>query len=592
MTEWIKMVFRSRRDRQRAAVAGLVLVLFVAAVVVFASRPASASYVPFGNVLMNASQWLQGAGVVSKGGVTVYSNGYYDVSGDISYPAVGMKWQCIELAQRLYQAKGWASGPWGVNADGIYNLSKFGFISHPNGTYTPVPGDMIVHQGTAENEYDGHVAIVDSVSGSTIYAVEQNDPYDNNGRTTYQLESNGKWGQPGAAPVLGFVHSPANHNTNGPSVASGSNSVAAGGTPAAPQVILPTGVDQSQTGAVHGDFNGSGYDGVAMLYDYGGNNTAMLEMDGSAQGLKSPGQVWSAGGAYSWNRMKMVAGNFYGDGYSDVAVLYDYGGENTAMLMFRGSKTGLHFVGQAWSAGGPGKWDWDTTDLVAGDFTGDGYDDVALLYDYGNNNTAMLVMDGSTNGLQPPGQVWSAGGAYNWDRIKLAAGDFNGDGYDDVALLYDYGGENTAVLVMDGGPHNLQAPGQVWSAGGPGKWNWETTELVAGNFNGGKYSDLGLLYDYGNNNTAMLVMDGGSQSLQPPGQVWSAGGKFTWDNMKLASGDFTGNGYDDVAILYDYGGDNTAMLVMDGGSHNLQAPGQVWSAGGLGKWNWDRTQIQ
>jgi len=37
-------------------------------------------------------------------------------------------------------------------------------------------------------------------------------------------------------------------------------------------------------------------------------------------------------------------------------------------------------------------------------------------------------------------KVWDSGtGSWSWDRSKLVAGDFNGDGKDDVGVSYDYG---------------------------------------------------------------------------------------------------------------------------------------------------------
>lgn len=167
---------------------------------------------PFGTLQVAGSSWLQGAGVVDRNGVNSYSNGDTSyVSRDYSTPAVGMRWQCIELAQRLYQDKGWSSGRWGVNAYGIYGLA--GFQSHPNnGTYTPVPGDMIIH-GTSD---PGHVAIVDRISGNTLYAVEQNvaSIANNNGVATYTI-SNGVLSRSGLTlPIRGIVHDPDNPNTN------------------------------------------------------------------------------------------------------------------------------------------------------------------------------------------------------------------------------------------------------------------------------------------------------------------------------------------------------------------------------------------
>jgi hypothetical protein len=64
-----------------------------------------------GTVQVNAGDWMTANG----GGVTVYSNGDSNtVSNDYSAPAVGMKWQCLELTQRSYQAKGWHSGYWNL----------------------------------------------------------------------------------------------------------------------------------------------------------------------------------------------------------------------------------------------------------------------------------------------------------------------------------------------------------------------------------------------------------------------------------------------------------------------------------------------
>ena len=65
----------------------------------------------FETVQVNAGDWMTANG----GGVTVYSNGDSNtVSNDYKAPAVGMKWQCVELSQRLYQAKGWHSGYWNL----------------------------------------------------------------------------------------------------------------------------------------------------------------------------------------------------------------------------------------------------------------------------------------------------------------------------------------------------------------------------------------------------------------------------------------------------------------------------------------------
>jgi hypothetical protein len=190
----------------------------VAFSVVATTTPAYADeWHPFGTVLISGSAWLLPAG----GGVDVYSNGTIKtVSKNYEAPAVGMKWQCVELAQRLYATHGWdpagVGSLWGVNAVNIYGLA--GFNSYPNnGTYTPVPGDMIVHSGNIT----GHVAITDSVTASKVYAVEQNVDRSaeiSQGRATYSIGTDGTLTRDQVVKGLsieGIVHSPLNMNTNG-----------------------------------------------------------------------------------------------------------------------------------------------------------------------------------------------------------------------------------------------------------------------------------------------------------------------------------------------------------------------------------------
>jgi hypothetical protein len=145
--------------------------------------------------------------------------GQENVSG---YP--GATWQCVEFAQRFYQDEGWHSGafPDVTYAEDIYTASAavMGMSTQANGSVTSiVPGDMIVHG--PKDKYSvgaGHVAIVYSVSGSTVNAVQQNAP----DTATYTL-SNGTLTGGSGTDILGIVHSPKNTNTASGSLSSDSS---------------------------------------------------------------------------------------------------------------------------------------------------------------------------------------------------------------------------------------------------------------------------------------------------------------------------------------------------------------------------------
>jgi CHAP domain len=211
---------KNRPYRGKGTALALVLVLLTAGLISVSAEPAFAGDEPaFGTLEVGASNWMTGNG----GGVDVYSNGDSGFTGtDYSSPAVGLKWQCVELTQRLYQAKGWHSGYWtGVTyAYQIYdNASANGLVAHPNdGNYTPVPGDMIIHSPST-SDVAGHVAVVDYVSNGKVYVVEQNvatSGESSAGHASYTIGSNGVLtrDQSVGLSIRGIVHSPNDPYTN------------------------------------------------------------------------------------------------------------------------------------------------------------------------------------------------------------------------------------------------------------------------------------------------------------------------------------------------------------------------------------------
>ncbi|GAA3754538.1 CHAP domain-containing protein [Salinactinospora qingdaonensis] len=197
------------------------------------ATPAYAAQQPYGTTIVSAGEWLSAVG----GGVDVYSNGSAGyVSGDYSAPAVGMKWQCVELPQRLYQAKGWHGGIF-AGVSGAYQIydaaPNLGMERWANGSISSVvPGDMIVH-GTGVGYGYGHVSVVDNVDGSTIEAVEQNASY--SGRASYTL-SGGSLSRAGVGDIRGVVHDPDNPATVG-SGSPGGRNVGLYAVPRGPQLV-------------------------------------------------------------------------------------------------------------------------------------------------------------------------------------------------------------------------------------------------------------------------------------------------------------------------------------------------------------------
>lgn len=138
----------------------------------------------WGDVLVPAADWS---------GVDVFNNyprpDPYDAEGSSGY---GVRWQCAELAQRLYAVKYGFPKTWGLGSaylifdhtltstDKVYELK-----SYDNGTQDSQlqKYDLVVWDSeTPDTGANGHVAIVETVSGETVTVLEQN--YAKMGRAT------------------------------------------------------------------------------------------------------------------------------------------------------------------------------------------------------------------------------------------------------------------------------------------------------------------------------------------------------------------------------------------------------------------------
>lgn len=124
-------------------------------------------------------------GAVWPGGfhaVPVYSNG---ISGSFTdclhstrtpkghWVVDGYEWQCVELVDRLYLAKGWIGSTWLGNGDQMFYTAPRSLRRQRQGAITRVaPGDVISFNGPAADP-DGHAAVIARVRGRFLTIVNQ-----------------------------------------------------------------------------------------------------------------------------------------------------------------------------------------------------------------------------------------------------------------------------------------------------------------------------------------------------------------------------------------------------------------------------------
>jgi len=250
---------------------------------------------------------------------------------------------------------------------------------------------------------------------------------------------------------------------------------------------------------IDSDVNGDGLGDLAVLYGYGGNRTRLWVFPNNGAGaFLNPTLEWDSGPRnWAWRASKFISGDFNNDGKSDLAVLYGYGGDRTRLWIFSnngdGSFSGPHIV---WDSG-PRNWAWRASKFISGDFNNDGKSDLAVLYGYGGNRSRLWVFkNNGAGGFNSPTVWWDSGaGNWAWQASKLIAGDFSGDGRDDLMIFYGYGTSLTRSWLFTSSGHNFNAS-LFWDSG-PGGWNWQQSKFFSGKIDADGKVDSGALYNNG-----------------------------------------------------------------------------------------------
>lgn len=256
-----------------------------------------------------------------------------------------------------------------------------------------------------------------------------------------------------------------------------------------------------------GDYDGDGKDEFAAFYDYGSNNARihMLSEEGGQYTYSTP-WISETGNFYAPSITgKVVSGDFNGDGKDEIMALYYHYDTTATMYQFTlDSSTQKFSMKSVWRATGV---DSDhMVAMVSGDFDGDGKDEILLFYDYENNVTGMFEIKMDSNGNITSRKAWESK-TYDASKIKgkTVAGDFNGDGKDEVAMFYDYGGGITKIWSLNYNNNSYSASATMDMSG------FSTSQIngkvVSTHNKNGTKDKIIALYDYGNSKTAVFTWE-------------------------------------------------------------------------------------
>ena len=261
-----------------------------------------------------------------------------------------------------------------------------------------------------------------------------------------------------------------------------------------------TGVSYTTTAPfaiVAADFNGDGNLDLAIANST--TQTVTLLM-GTGTGTFNP----ASGSPFTTlsNPQSLAIGDFDKDGNIDLAIAD--AGANVQTWLGDGSGGFKSKTGHTVAAG--------TTpySVAVADFNGDGNSDLAICYN-STSNIKILLGDGTGAFTGVPGTLPTAALPY-----AIVTGDFNRDGKTDIATSSNTTGNNITVYIGDGTGNFTAAPGSPFAAGTNPQY------LAAGDVNGDGFADLAIV-NRGDNNVSVFLGSGSGSFTAATGSPFATG---------------------------------------------------------------------
>jgi len=272
-----------------------------------------------------------------------------------------------------------------------------------------------------------------------------------------------------------------------------------------------------------GDFNGDGKLDMASTSPTPGSGNVSVWL-GNGDGTFQTPRTYSAG----TTPVTVVVADLNGDHKLDL-VVGNENSNNVSVLLGNGDGTFQAAANYSTPATG------SPTSVVVMDFNGDGIPDIAAAIS-GVNATSVALLLGNGGGTFR-GAIPIPTGFHSPGKLQMAAGNFNGDNYSDLAVT-----DGTSLSILLGNATGAIPTPLVYTLLGPGAG--VNGSIAAADFNGDSNLDLAVTTRDG----LFLLAGNGDGSFQAP---------VTYDPFlggALVVGDFDGSGTPDI-VTADSGQD-------------------------------------
>ena len=291
-----------------------------------------------------------------------------------------------------------------------------------------------------------------------------------------------------------------------------------------------------------GDFNGDGQTDIVGRCADDGYWWVALNHEGTDLAVQRWTR-WSTN--VTWT--DVMVGDFNGDGRDDIVGRVAHNGD-----WWVAQSTGSGFTNTKWT-----RWSTNVTwtDVMVGDFNGDGRDDIVGRV--GQNGDWWVAQSTGTNYANAKWTRWSTN--VTWNHVML--GDFNGDGRDDIV----------GQVAQNGDWWVAQSTGTNYANTKWTRWSTNVTwnHVMLGDFNGDGRDDI--VGQVAQNGDWWVAQSTGSNFANAKWTRWST--NVTWTDVML--GDFNGDGRDDIVGRVAHNGD--WWVAQSTGSYFANAKWTRWS---------------
>ncbi len=309
-------------------------------------------------------------------------------------------------------------------------------------------------------------------------------------------------------------------------------------------------VGNEPSGIVAGDFNGDGNTDIAVGLNAVSPTDSATVLLGDGTGNFSP----VTGNPITAIGKPVLVQDFNGDGHPDILVADRLSASMTVLL---GNGDGTFTV----SPQGVFYTNYGNEPAVAGDFNGDGIPDLAV---GGGYYLVILLGQGDGSFTQVPVTTTNIFEASNFASMVTA--DLNGDGLSDL-MVADDGPHQVSVYLSNGDGTFTAAPDTPISLN-------SATLLTTGDYNGDGKLDLALSL-YGGSSQVAVFLGNGDGSFQATPSLASSTIGFT--PFLFTTGDFNADGIPDLFLGAQVNG--TTISVLQGKGDGTFSEVSIGSAG-------------